>query len=195
MEVSWNRGTLHSSILIGFALINHPFWGTPNLGNPHTDVELQNGLDFGPYESIIDQNKGIWAILLKGSGKGGALHTQRQARVWNAEARYLHFSLLDSQIQATSNLPSSRNPSKNLRKKNGIMTSVCLFAPGQVLDQCGLPWFTTCFAIPAIPEFAKCSRTVSRDPQKMLKTLVQRSFIYSNYSSITTQQLFAKKKT
>ena len=30
-------------------------------------------------------------------------------------------------------------------------------------------------------------------PKKMLKTLVQRSFIYSNYSSITTQQLFAKK--
>ena len=24
-----------SSILIGFSIINHPFWGTPIFGNPH----------------------------------------------------------------------------------------------------------------------------------------------------------------
>ena len=28
MGVSKNRGTPKSSILIGFSLINHPFWGT-----------------------------------------------------------------------------------------------------------------------------------------------------------------------
>ena len=35
MGVSKNRGTPKSSILIGFSLINHPFWGTPIFGNPH----------------------------------------------------------------------------------------------------------------------------------------------------------------
>ena len=29
MDVSENSGTPKSSILIGFSIINHPFWGTP----------------------------------------------------------------------------------------------------------------------------------------------------------------------
>ncbi len=35
MGVSKNRGTTKSSILIGFPIINHPFWGTPIFGNTH----------------------------------------------------------------------------------------------------------------------------------------------------------------
>ena len=35
MDVSENRGTPKSSILIGFSIINHPFWGTPIFGNTH----------------------------------------------------------------------------------------------------------------------------------------------------------------
>ena len=31
LDVSENRGTPKSSILIGFSIINHPFWGTPIL--------------------------------------------------------------------------------------------------------------------------------------------------------------------
>ena len=34
MEVSWNRGTPKSSILMGFSLINQPFWGTPFMETP-----------------------------------------------------------------------------------------------------------------------------------------------------------------
>ena len=33
MDVSRNHGTPKSSILIGFSIINHPFWGTPIFGN------------------------------------------------------------------------------------------------------------------------------------------------------------------
>ncbi len=33
LGVSKNRGTSKSSILIGFSIINHPFWGTPIFGN------------------------------------------------------------------------------------------------------------------------------------------------------------------
>ena len=35
MDVSENSGTPKSSILIGFSIINHPFWGTPIFGNIH----------------------------------------------------------------------------------------------------------------------------------------------------------------
>ena len=36
MGVSLNGGfPPNSSILIGFSIINHPFWGTTILGNPH----------------------------------------------------------------------------------------------------------------------------------------------------------------
>ena len=38
MGVSKNSGTTKSSILIGFSLINHPFWGTPIFGNTHICV-------------------------------------------------------------------------------------------------------------------------------------------------------------
>ena len=35
MGVSKNSGTPKSSILIGFSIINHPFWGTTIFGNTH----------------------------------------------------------------------------------------------------------------------------------------------------------------
>ena len=35
MGISKNNGTPKSSILIGFSIINHPFWGTPIFGNTH----------------------------------------------------------------------------------------------------------------------------------------------------------------
>jgi len=35
MGVSENSDTPKSSILMGFSIINHPFWGTPTFGNTH----------------------------------------------------------------------------------------------------------------------------------------------------------------
>ena len=35
MDVFDNNGTPKSSFLIRFFIINHPFWGTPILGNTH----------------------------------------------------------------------------------------------------------------------------------------------------------------
>ena len=40
MDVSENNGTPKSSILIGFSIINHPFWGTPIFGNTHMLYDL-----------------------------------------------------------------------------------------------------------------------------------------------------------
>ena len=38
MDVSENSGTPKSSILIGYSIINHPFWGTPIFGNTHIQM-------------------------------------------------------------------------------------------------------------------------------------------------------------
>ena len=38
MGVSKNRGTPKSSILIGFSIINQPFWGTTIFGNTHISI-------------------------------------------------------------------------------------------------------------------------------------------------------------
>ena len=39
LGVSKNNGTPKSSILIGFSIINHPFWGTPIFGNIHLNLK------------------------------------------------------------------------------------------------------------------------------------------------------------
>ena len=44
MGVSKNSGTPKSSILIGFPIIDHPFWGTPIFGNIHITP-----ISFGPF--------------------------------------------------------------------------------------------------------------------------------------------------
>ena len=48
MDVSKNRGTPKSSILIGFPLINHPFWGTTIFGNTHM-APINGGKYMGLY--------------------------------------------------------------------------------------------------------------------------------------------------
>ena len=51
MVVSSNRGTPKSSILVGFSLINHPFWGTPILGNLHYFLHLP--IAFARYFALL----------------------------------------------------------------------------------------------------------------------------------------------
>ena len=42
MDVSENSGTPKSSISIGFSIINHPFWGTPNFWKNPYPFEIKN---------------------------------------------------------------------------------------------------------------------------------------------------------
>ena len=58
MDVSKNSGTPKSSILIGFSIINHPFWGTPIFGNTH--MFLKSLLDI----LVIQSNYNIRRISL-----------------------------------------------------------------------------------------------------------------------------------
>ena len=56
MDVSENSGTPKSSILIGFSIINHPFWGTPIFGNTHMFLDsLRLSFCFGAeHDTIYD---------------------------------------------------------------------------------------------------------------------------------------------
>ena len=42
MDVSENSGVPKSSILIGFSIVNHPFWGTTIFGNTHIGTSQNN---------------------------------------------------------------------------------------------------------------------------------------------------------
>ena len=59
MDVSENSGTPKSSILIGFSIIDHPFWGTPISGNTH----IPNGR---PSRKILH---GLFGLLGVSHGK------------------------------------------------------------------------------------------------------------------------------
>ena len=62
MGVSENGGTPKSSILIGFSIINHPFWGTTIFGNTHIHI----------LSSTWEQEKVlIYLKALSGAQKGG----------------------------------------------------------------------------------------------------------------------------
>ena len=66
MDVSKNSGTPKSSILIGFSIINHPFWGTPIFGNIHIHIYYiftQPGTFATPE---TDPSRRFVQILLKG---------------------------------------------------------------------------------------------------------------------------------
>ncbi len=48
LDVSKNRGAPKSSILMGFSLINHPFWGTIIVGNTHLKMVMDESWNFAP---------------------------------------------------------------------------------------------------------------------------------------------------
>ena len=53
-------GPPKSSILIGFSIINHPFWGTPIFGNTQLST-LQREMYF-PYVSEVDAPNEGWVV-------------------------------------------------------------------------------------------------------------------------------------
>ena len=67
MDVSENSGTPESSILVGFSIKNHPFWGTQIFGNTYMGKIIEIGLlpRFVPGDR---RNKGGWR---SGSGSRG----------------------------------------------------------------------------------------------------------------------------
>ena len=71
MGVSENRGTPKSSDLIGFSIINHPFWGIPIFGN--TDISSRTAGD-------LQQIPVLWDFFMA-TQTAGELHPQSHASV------------------------------------------------------------------------------------------------------------------
>ena len=63
MDVSENSGTPKSSILIGFSIINHPFWGTTIFGNTYM-VILK---DFPFNSALVWVGKKKWPLFAIGN--------------------------------------------------------------------------------------------------------------------------------
>ena len=55
VDVSENRGTPKSSILIGFSIINHPLWGTPIIGNTH--FSMSHGKNHVIFTETVKETK------------------------------------------------------------------------------------------------------------------------------------------
>ena len=62
MDVSENSGTPKSSILIGFSITNHPFWGTPSFGNTHIFFAVHLPMFCGEKKHALFCM--FWSILL-----------------------------------------------------------------------------------------------------------------------------------
>ena len=56
MDVSRNRGTSTSSILIGVSIINYPFWGTPIFGNTYIYILWFSSSNFHASCLVFGQN-------------------------------------------------------------------------------------------------------------------------------------------
>ena len=59
MDVSENSGTPKSSILIGFSIINHPFWDTPIFDNTNIIANILVSLDLRQLVSYCDFSRPV----------------------------------------------------------------------------------------------------------------------------------------
>ena len=81
MDVSKNRGTPKSSILIGFSIINHPFWGTPIFGNTH--MERWNDSDIFHVAETIGHAKELTVVLsMRDPFAWVAMPTSHRRHIW-----------------------------------------------------------------------------------------------------------------
>ena len=70
--VSKNNGTPKSSILIGFSIINHPFWGTSIFGNTHVFSPRQDSTDTQQFVTLFFlrcSNFVLWSWHLQSNKK------------------------------------------------------------------------------------------------------------------------------
>ena len=81
MGDSKNRGTPKSSILIGFSIINHPFWGTPIFGNTRIlKGSVEDGLASGLYQVVPDKPPTKKLQVFLGASKLPKLHLSHEQK-------------------------------------------------------------------------------------------------------------------
>ena len=105
MDVSENRGTPKSSILIGFSIINHPFWGTPIFGNTHMHLFKRKKTPFPPWLSFQ---------LRCPTTAGRSLHKRKtKASNWQAAAVGTHNT---NHLYEKGGSKDTENPFQNSKK-------------------------------------------------------------------------------
>ena len=94
MDVSENNGTPKSSILIGFSIINHPFWGNPIFGNTHIDKEIVYTLRYLYQKPRASWN--LWSICISpkrppvfwGTSQAGTLRHDHCRGTWSGGLQF-----------------------------------------------------------------------------------------------------------
>ena len=104
MEVSWNGGTLKSSILIGVSFINHPFW-VPHLWKHHIYV---HHIFHHPYIWIIEICRNIYIYI----------HTYTYIYIYIISPHFLHLVFI---LQPPTQLSVARSEVCRLRERLGHM--------------------------------------------------------------------------
>ena len=164
MGVSKNNGIPKSSILIGFSIISHPFWGTPIFGNIHIvilstafpqalgccflkmfidpifDVHLPRKFRLAMHTSMSNN---ILPHLLDSLKKCGCLHT-------SISLTEIYRCFTQSFMRPTTTKNSSLN------KRSNLSTSVKQFFSCHLSNwKCGYPWESTlAVGSPNIPQYA-----------------------------------------
>ena len=73
MGVSKNNGTPKSSIVIGFSIINHLFWGTPIFENIHIFTYIYN--KHQPMKGNMQSSHGVSIAIVHRRSQGPSCHT------------------------------------------------------------------------------------------------------------------------
>ena len=100
MDVSENRGTPKSCILMGFSIINHPFWGTPIFGNTHMVPFQATLVDFSRvfYQTFSEAffDSADWSLAKESSLALNTFsngHKKFVIRISSSEKKHLFFLL------------------------------------------------------------------------------------------------------
>ena len=91
MDVSENSGTPKSSISIGFSIVNHPFWGTPNFWKNHIPLRSKTNQNilhspspvylFVRSQASLERRSNSWMKILKPKKNGPYQHHLRGANM------------------------------------------------------------------------------------------------------------------
>ena len=82
MDVCENSGTLKSSILIGFSIVNHPSWGTPIFGNTHIYDQTSHQF-FPPPAHCAEDQRGTPLNWANGSQAKTGIETRKLHKVYS----------------------------------------------------------------------------------------------------------------
>ena len=139
IDVSENSGTPKSSILIGFSIINHPFWGTHIFGNTHIFLNRwlvfyfvgKRNIGINPANKRSPQLESLGEKHLLLAPKG-SIHVSRNFT--NLKKQGSTFNTVYLRQRTSTDTPSKTN---NFKKLIGFWTkhiSISFFSKNLFLD-------------------------------------------------------------